>query len=420
MQTRNLRELVLSSLFVALIAIGAIIRIPLGSTVYTLQFLATLLAGALLGGRLGALAVLTYTVMGLVGLPVFASGGGPSYILQPTFGYLVAFMLQAYVGGTYIRRSGPITFKKQLTAHLIGLVIVYTVGIAYFYAVSRYLLQSTMTFGVMLWYCAVLQIVPTLSFVPWPPLLGSGPTGSVFGSSKKGKERRKNMGRGLFVTGTGTDVGKTFVTALMVKKLREHGYDGSYYKAALSGAETGKDGGLIPGDAQFVKMAAGLSEAAGDLVTYIYKEAVSPHLASRWNKDSIDLTRIQEDYARHLARHDYLTMEGSGGIICPLSWESEKRLLLEDVILALKLPCVIVADAGLGTINASVLTARYLKERGIRAKGFFFNHWDETDPMQQDNWAMTEALTGLPILAGIKDGDRDLSLSADRLAALYE
>jgi len=98
MQTRNLRELVLSSLFVALIAIGAIIRIPLGSTVYTLQFLATLLAGALLGGRLGALAVLTYTVMGLVGLPVFASGGGPSYILQPTFGYLVAFMLQAYVG----------------------------------------------------------------------------------------------------------------------------------------------------------------------------------------------------------------------------------------------------------------------------------------------------------------------------------
>ena len=95
----------------------------------------------------------------------------------------------------------------------------------------------------------------------------------------------------------------------------------------------------------------------------------------------------------------------------PLSWESEKRLLLEDVILALKLPCVIVADAGLGTINASVLTARYLKERGIRAKGFFFNHWDETDPMQQDNWAMTETLTGLPILAGIKDGDRDLSLS---------
>lgn len=188
MQTRNLRELVLSSLFVALIAIGAIIRIPLGSTVYTLQFLATLLAGALLGGRLGALAVLTYTVMGLVGLPVFASGGGPSYILQPTFGYLVAFMLQAYVGGTYIRRSGPITFKKQLTAHLIGLVIVYTVGIAYFYAVSRYLLQSTMTFGVMLWYCAVLQIVPTLSFVPWPPLLGSGPTGSVFGSSKKEKK----------------------------------------------------------------------------------------------------------------------------------------------------------------------------------------------------------------------------------------
>ena len=81
------------------------------------------------------------------------------------------------------------------------------------------------------------------------------------------------MGKGLFVTGTGTDVGKTFVTALMVKKLREHGYDGSYYKAALSGAETGKDGGLIPGDAQFVKMAAGLSEARDTL-----EDVVEPYL----------------------------------------------------------------------------------------------------------------------------------------------
>ncbi|UQT39658.1 biotin transporter BioY [Acidaminococcus intestini] len=74
--------------------------------------------------------------------------------------------------GTYIRRSGPITFKKQLTAHLIGLVIVYTVGIAYFYAVSRYLLQSTMTFGVMLWYCAVLQIVPDLVICAVAALIG--------------------------------------------------------------------------------------------------------------------------------------------------------------------------------------------------------------------------------------------------------
>lgn len=73
------------------------------------------------------------------------------------------------------------------------------------------------------------------------------------------------MGRGLFVTGTGTDVGKTFVTALMVKKLREHGYDGSYYKAALSGAETGKDGGLIPGDAQFVKWRPGFPKRRGIL-----------------------------------------------------------------------------------------------------------------------------------------------------------
>lgn len=90
----RLREMVLCGLFIALVAVGALIRIPVGSDVYTLQFMFTLLAGLLLGARLGALAVGTYVVMGLVGIPVFASGGGPSYVLQPTFGYLVGFTIR--------------------------------------------------------------------------------------------------------------------------------------------------------------------------------------------------------------------------------------------------------------------------------------------------------------------------------------
>jgi biotin transport system substrate-specific component len=159
----KIREMALCALFVALIAVGAFIRIPVGSTIYTLQFLATLLAGQLLGGRLGALAVITYTVMGLIGIPVFASGGGPGYLLQPTFGYLPAFALQAYAGGTLIRmQNRPITVRRQLAANLAGLVIVYTIGIAYFYIMSRFVLHAAMSFWLMLWYCAVLQIVPDL------------------------------------------------------------------------------------------------------------------------------------------------------------------------------------------------------------------------------------------------------------------
>jgi biotin transport system substrate-specific component len=160
-KTLSIRETVLCASFIAFVAIGSLIRIPIGSTVYTLQFLATLLAGQLLGGRLGAFAVIAYTVMGLIGIPVFASGGGPGYILQPTFGYLPAFALQAWVCGNLIRTPAqPVTFKKQFLANLAGLVIVYGIGIGYFYFMSRFILHSTMSFWLMFWYCAVLQIVP--------------------------------------------------------------------------------------------------------------------------------------------------------------------------------------------------------------------------------------------------------------------
>ena len=70
----KVREIVLCALFIALVAVGAFIRIPVGTDVYTLQFLFTLLAGVLLGARLGAVAVGVYVLMGLVGIPVFASG----------------------------------------------------------------------------------------------------------------------------------------------------------------------------------------------------------------------------------------------------------------------------------------------------------------------------------------------------------
>ena len=88
------------------------------------------------------------------------------------------------------------------------------------------------------------------------------------------------MGKALFITGTGTDIGKTYVTGLIVKKLRDAGLNGGYYKAALSGADEDENGNLLPGDALFVKEMAGIDEQTENLVSYIYKEAVSPHLAA--------------------------------------------------------------------------------------------------------------------------------------------
>ena len=120
------KELILCALFIALITVGTFIKIPVGTDVYTLQFLFTLLAGLLLGPRLGAIAVGTYVVMGLVGIPVFASGGGPGYIAQPTFGYLLGFIVQAWVNGAWARKAKQINFRSLLEANLVGMVIVWT------------------------------------------------------------------------------------------------------------------------------------------------------------------------------------------------------------------------------------------------------------------------------------------------------
>lgn len=156
----KLRELILCALFIALITAGTFIRIPVGTDVYTLQFLFTLLAGLILGARLGALAVGSYILMGLLGIPIFALGGGLSYIIQPTFGYLIGFVLQAYFCGKYVRKLEKLKFKSVLGINLIGMLIVYVIGITWFYLISNYILEAPITAWAALFYCGILQAPP--------------------------------------------------------------------------------------------------------------------------------------------------------------------------------------------------------------------------------------------------------------------
>ena len=169
------------------------------------------------------------------------------------------------------------------------------------------------------------------------------------------------MAKALFVTGTGTDVGKTYVTALMVKKLAESGENAAYYKAAMSGNRRRSDGSLIPGDAMFVQQTAGLSQPLGEMCPYVYDHAWSPHLSARYEGNPPKLPVIRQGFEAVCSRNDYVTVEGSGGILCPLRAENGETLWLEDVIRALQLPSVIIADAGLGTINSVVLTVKYMQ-----------------------------------------------------------
>ncbi len=226
------------------------------------------------------------------------------------------------------------------------------------------------------------------------------------------------MSKAIFITATGTDIGKTYVTGLLVKKLRDAGLNAGYYKAALSGAEPQADGTWLPGDAAFVAQTAGLDEKPEDLVSYIYKEAVSPHLASLREGNPVDLEKVATDFAASGEKYEYVTMEGSGGIICPIRWD-EKHILLEDIIKALGLGTLVISNAALGSINALVLTTSYLEQKGIPVRGIILNNYDGSDFMQADNKRMMQEITGIPIIATVAPQAKDIEIDPHFLASLY-
>ncbi|MDD5899624.1 MAG: dethiobiotin synthase [Lachnospiraceae bacterium] len=227
------------------------------------------------------------------------------------------------------------------------------------------------------------------------------------------------MGKSLFITGTGTDIGKTYVSALLVKKLKECGVAAAYYKAAMSGNTRDRDGKLIPGDAAYVKRIAGIAQSLEEMSPYVYEAAVSPHLASRMEGNPVRMETVLEGYRKVCSGYEYVTMEGSGGILCPICFD-EAKIWLPDIIKACNTGCLIIADAGLGTINSVGLTAFYMKEHGIPLKGIIFNHFIPGDVMQEDNLKMCEYLTGAKVVACVRDGDTELNISAELLKSLYE
>lgn len=138
------RDIILVSMFAALSAIGAFIKIPVGPAPISLQFLFVALAGILLGARLGALSQIVYVVIGLMGVPVFTAGGGISYVFKPTFGYLIGFIVAAYVIGKIAEERSP-SFIRLFTATLVGLVISYGIGVPYLYVILKYVVGSKIT-----------------------------------------------------------------------------------------------------------------------------------------------------------------------------------------------------------------------------------------------------------------------------------
>ena len=215
------------------------------------------------------------------------------------------------------------------------------------------------------------------------------------------------MTKCLFITATGTDIGKTYVSALIVKKMRELGCNCGYYKPVLSGAIR-KNGELIPGDCKQVIGTSGLNCNPMNCLSYCFEEAVSPHLAAERENIEISKDKILEDFENKKREYDYLLIEGAGGITCPINLKN--NYLMNDLIKDMNTSIIIVADGGLGTINSVLLTVEYAKNRDIPITGIILNNYVDNF-MYEDNAKVIEDLTGLKILAKVKKNDIDIDIN---------
>ena len=146
-------------MFSALTAVAGFIRIPLYPVPVTLQTLFVYLSGSMLGARLGAASQAVFLCLGLIGLPVFAYGGGPGYILQPTFGYLLGFPMAAGIIGWWIRTGSKLPqFKTYVYAGLMGMGIIYLTGIFYLYLNLNYIVGKPISWYHALWSGAVIFV----------------------------------------------------------------------------------------------------------------------------------------------------------------------------------------------------------------------------------------------------------------------
>lgn len=155
--TLSIRSMARCGLLAALVAAGAFIRVPVPFMDYfTLQFFFVLLAGILLGSRKGAVAVAVYVVLGLVGLPIFAAGGGPAYVFRPSFGYLIGFIAAAALTGKL--SEGRQDYKSALLACLAGFAVTYAIGIAYKYMILNVYANTPATLAVVVLSCFPLDM----------------------------------------------------------------------------------------------------------------------------------------------------------------------------------------------------------------------------------------------------------------------
>jgi dethiobiotin synthetase len=194
--------------------------------------------------------------------------------------------------------------------------------------------------------------------------------------------------RGLFVTGTGTGVGKTVVSAALLAAMQAAGEPVRAYKPIVTGLD--EPPGDWPPDHELLALAAGMS--AEEVAPLRYAPAVSPHLAAELADESIDPAALVDGARR--APDRILVVEGVGGLLVPLT----RDFTVRDLAVELGLPLLIAASPGLGTINHTLLTVEAARSAGLDVRAVVLTPWpDEPSAMERSNRGTIARLGGIDV-----------------------
>jgi len=225
--------------------------------------------------------------------------------------------------------------------------------------------------------------------------------------------------KGIFVTGTDTGVGKTWIAAGLTAVLRQWGLKAVYFKPVQSGCPE-ENGRLVPTDARLAQELAGLKEPLKVLTPIALRLPLAPGVAAPREGTQVDLEKVAAAIRELMGRYEFLVVEGAGGLYVPLIGT---RFLVLDLVHWLRLPLLVVARPGLGTINHTALTVMTARQNGLPVAGVILNRYpDKPSLAEQTNPEVIEAITEVPILGKIPDV-ADLNSPAGRqtfLAAMDE
>ncbi|SEA79190.1 dethiobiotin synthetase [Thalassobacillus cyri] len=200
------------------------------------------------------------------------------------------------------------------------------------------------------------------------------------------------MAKGIFVTGTDTEIGKTFVASGIAAALTEKGVDVGVFKPMLSGIKRDHP----ESDTMILKTMADDASPVEDITPFQFDEPLAPYLAAKRQGITVKQSEIVEAWHNIKKRHDFYIVEGAGGISVPYG----EDYLVSDIMKKLDLPVVIVASPHLGTVNHIYLTVDYARRCGLQVMGVILNGLDPESEgiVEQTNPALIEQFCKIPVL----------------------